>query len=387
VNRTRSRHTRERNTRPTTVHLLRILGFAALVLSTVGGAPSLAAPIELKANVVWVRGDRVYVASAESLALQEGDLLRFQAGKKEIATGAVVDVRDPAMIVASLASGSFAKQKKLEKVRIFAERPALRRFSFLRVGCPSSSRPCLLFACEGATIGTSLPRGLYRADSLSERWYRFVRNATVTLDAPWPDTLYVRTFDESADEEIALERGELDVAVFWPGELSAHIREDARWRGFLYGVRSVGCVFSAGPVDVHREALAALNRAIFMGDLAAVGLSGGAVADTTLPPPPLRDVRLEVDRSIPEYATIQRTLDQDMDPRPSRSRLTVRIGYEALPVGERGVGMPKDSAATILSAIRCPVVSNAKLRKTLTALGPNTFADLLGCGVNRASPR
>jgi len=49
--------------------------------------------------------------------------------------------------------------------------------------------------------------------------------------------------------------------------------------------------------------------------------------------------------------------------------------------------MPKDSAATILSAIRCPVVSNAKLRKTLTALGPNTFADLLGCGVNRASPR
>jgi len=386
VIRTRSWRTTERVSRLALIFLPRILGCLAILLPIVVAAPSLAAPVELKAKVVWVRGNRIYVASAESLALQEGDVLHVRAGKKEIATGTVVDIRDAAMTVASLTSGSLGKQKKLEKLRILAERPALQRYSFLRVGCPSPSRPSLLFACDSATIGASLPSGAYRADTLGERWYRFVRHATVPLDAPWPDTLYVRTFDESPDEEIALERGELDVAVFWPGELSAHIRKDARWKDFLYGVRSVGCVFSAGGVDVHREALAALNRAIFMGDLAAVGLSGRAVVDTTLPPPPLRDVRLEVDRSIPEFATIQRTLDQDMDPRPSTSRLTVRIGYEALPVGERGVGVPED-AATFLSSIRCPVVSNAKLRKTLTALGPNAFADLLGCGGKRANPR
>src|SRR4029077_8015933 len=59
---------------------------------------------------------------------------------------------------------------------------------------------------------------------------------------PAPDTLLVRLYGESADEEIALERGELDVAVFWPGELSTRMREDPRWGGALLGLRAHGVI-------------------------------------------------------------------------------------------------------------------------------------------------
>ena len=388
--RTRSRRNTERIPRHSVLFLPRILGVLAILLPIVVAAPSLAAPVELKAKVVWVRGDRVYVASAESLAVQEGDLLRFQTGKKEIAAGTVVDVRDAAMIVASLTSGSLRTQKKLEKLRILAERPALPRYSFLRVGCPSPSRPSLLFACDSAAIGASLPSGAYRADTLGERWYRYVRDAKVTLDAPWPDTLYVRTFDESPDEEIALERGELDVAVFWPGELSAHIREDARWKDFLYGVRSKGYLFASSvetgaphalDAGTTRGVLDALNRSIFRNDVAP--WPEGTVRDPANDGTPLVSesigIRLEVDRAIPEAMALERLLDQDAPSGPPGPRRPIRIFYSGVEVAGRGPVF-SEIDRTPLSAIRCPVVSNAKLRKTLAALGPNVFADLLGCG-------
>ena len=395
--RTRSRRTTERVSRPALVFLPRILSCLAVVLAFAAGAPSLAAPVELKAKVVWVRDNRIYVASAESLALQEGDLLRFRAGKKEVATGTVVDIHDAAMVVASLASGSFAKQKKLEKLRILAERPALQRYSYLRVGCPSPSRPSLLFACDSATIGASLPSGAYRADTLGERWYRFVRHATVPLDAPWPDTLYVRTFDESPDEEIALERGELDVAVFWPGELSAHIRKDARWKDFLYGVRSKGYLFASSveteafhalDAATTQGALDALNRSVFRNDVAP--WSGSTVRDSVNDATPRMSqnigIHFEVDRAIPESMTLERLLDQDAPSGVPGPRLPIRIFYSSVEVTAHGPVSP-EIGLTPLSPIRCPVVSNAKLRKTITALGPNAFADLLGCGSKRVGPR
>jgi len=45
----------------------------------------------------------------------------------------------------------------------------------------------------------------------------------------WPDTIHVHLFDEASDQEIALERGDIDAAVFWPAELSTRMRGDARW--------------------------------------------------------------------------------------------------------------------------------------------------------------
>lgn len=376
MNRTRNRRGTERIARSRVRAVLKIFGLVAAALLASSGLAD-AAQVELKAKVVWVRGERVYVASAESLEVEEGDLLRFRVRGKEIAAGKVVDVRDAAMIVGSLTSGSFRKQKKLEKVRIFAERPPLLPLRLLRIGCPSPSRPCLLFACEHGTIGGSLPAGAYRADTLSQRSYRFVRDSTVALVAPWPDTLLIRAFDESADEEIALERGELDVTVFWPGELSTHIREDARWSGHLYGIRSRGSLFAAGSLDAGsaREAIRLLNRALFGGDLAPwnTRADGGGAGDTSVPPRPTSDVRMEVDRSIPAFAAIERALDQG--PNSSATRRTVRIFYSSARTA------PED-AATLLSAIRCPVVSSPRLHRTIYALGPDAFADLLGCGGN-----
>ncbi|HKQ20015.1 MAG TPA: hypothetical protein VJW75_09750, partial [Candidatus Eisenbacteria bacterium] len=248
-----------------------VLAGAALSFSL---RPADAAPTELDAKVVWVKGDRVYIASADSLALDQGDLLTFRSGSKELARGAVVDVRDAAMAVARVTSGSLGNEKKLEKIRIMMEPAPLRPLAVLRVGCPSPSRPSLLFRCDNG-IGASLPVFAYRADTLSERSYRFVRDGAVLVDAPWPDTLLVRMFDESADEEIALERGELDVAVFWPGELSTHIRDDSRWAGHLHGRwngQIVAWAWEKGSAarltaDEARHTFDSLNRLVFRGDL------------------------------------------------------------------------------------------------------------------------
>lgn len=373
--RTRSRRTTGRASRPTLVSPFGILALFAAALPLLAGASSVAAPTELKAKVVWVRGDRVYVASAESLAVEEGDLLTFRSGKKEIAAGPVADVRDPAMIVASLTSGSLRKEKKLDKIRIFAERPPLRPLPMLRVGCPSPSRPCLLFACERATIGASLPQGAYRADTLSQRSFRFVRDTTVALAAPWPDTLLVRAFDESADEEIALERGELDAAVFWPGELSRHMREDARWGRFLYGLRSSGSLWGTPHGEEGmRNTIDALNRAVFHGDLAMWLM-------TTAAPQPGREatIRIEADRAMPGFADIERALNRG-EKSYSDSSLT-RIFYQEYALPPKGQALTQTHPGAMpLSFIRCPIVSAAPFRATIRALDPNVFADLLGCG-------
>ena len=111
----------------------------------------------------------------------------------------------------------------------------------LRVGYPSPPRSSLLFEC--GSVALQLPQdGRYWVESIEGRTYRFIRERGVESSAPWPDTLLLRLFDDVDDEEIALERGELDVAVFWPGEASAHIREVARGQGRSVGGAVCGCL-------------------------------------------------------------------------------------------------------------------------------------------------
>jgi len=353
------------------------LGFVIAGLLAPSGLAG-AAPVELKAKVVWVRGERVYVASAESLAVEEGDVLRFRVGGKEIAAGTLIEARDEAMIVASLTSGSFRKQKKLEKVRIFAERPPLPAFTSLRIGCPSRTRSCLLFTCRNAKIGASLPTGVYRADTLGERSYRFVRDTTVVVASPWPDTLLVRAFDESADEEIALERGELDVAVFWPGELSTHLRTDSRWSGFTYGTRSSGFLAASGLESGGRNpnkalsALDLLNRTVFRGDLGPWTRGSPADGATDTSSVSVNPSNIYVDPSMPGASEIMRALHAY--PRPGAGAEAGRAHLTYFP-GAPSPGMK----AVYLSAIRCPVVSGPKFRAKINALGAGVLADLLGC--------
>ena len=401
ANRTRNRRTSERVPRAHASAVVTISLLAAVVLSLPVN-PANAAPTELDAKVVWIRGDRVYIASADSLALGEGDLLTFRSGSKELAKGTVVDVRDAAMAVARVTSGSLWNEKKLEKIRIVAEAAPLRPLAVLRVGCPSPSRPSLLFRCENGTIGASLPVFAYRADTLSERSYRFVRDDAVLVDAPWPDTLLVRMFDESADEEIALERGELDIAVFWPGELSTHIRDDPRWAGYLQGRWSGQLVASAWEkgsavrltAGEARHTFDSLNRLVFRGDLPPYSgiVDKGAVGDTLGIGRAASGARFEVDAALPGSREIKRALEQASRQTTSPpSRRVIFIGYEPMK-GQHvsgGTAAPDSTptVSTVLSAITCPVVSSPRLRSTIAALGPNAFADLLGCALPRRKPR
>ena len=399
MNRTRNRRISERAPRP------RVSAVVICLLAGVALSSSLrsadAGPTELDAKVVWVKGDRVYIASAESLVLDEGDLLTFRSGSKELAKGSVVDVRDAAMAVARVTSGSLQSERKLEKVRIVMEPAPLRPLAVLRVGCPSPSRPSLLFRCDNG-IGASLPVFAYRADTLSERSYRFVRDDAVLVDAPWPDTLLVRMFDESADEEIALERGELDVAVFWPGELSTHIRDDPRWAGHLQGRWSgqvVAWAWEKGSAarltaDEARHTFDSLNRLVFRGDLPPyAGITDkSAGGDTPGAGPAASGARFEVDAALPGSRAIKRALEQASKSAPAAtSRRVIFIGYEPVKghvvSGEGAAPDSTPTVSTVLSAITCPVVSSPRLRSTIAALGPNAFADMLGCALPYRNPR
>ena len=202
-----------------------------------------AAQLEVGMTVLAVRENRVYLEVPPSAALQSGQTIAFLSGDRAIATAVITRVYDSEIAVATLNSGSLAGVANLEGLRVTVDRhpapPAL-----LRLGYPSSRRVTKDFRCRNARLSPALEALGYRAVSPSDP-HRLVRDTSITADAPWPDTLLVRFFDESADQEIALERGELDVAVFWPGELSKHMRESPRFRDPLMAPRSGGAADTA----------------------------------------------------------------------------------------------------------------------------------------------
>src|SRR5205814_7558253 len=196
----------------------------------------------------------------------------------------------------------------------WAEPPPIRTLSVLRVGFPT--RPSLLFKCDGWSIKAPATSAAYRSEVSSSSAYALVRNSSGTRADPWPDTLLVQLFEDSTDEEIALERGELDVAVFWPGEGSETMREHP---GLLYGSRSNGILAVLPPRTApgtafsasDSSAAAALNGIVFRGDLAPLDPSTGGVASNQLPAPVRGDfARLEVDHSCPGWQTIERFVNR-----------------------------------------------------------------------------
>ena len=144
--------------------------------------------------------------------------------------------------------------------KIFRVEPATSHAaSRLRIGLPTG-RGNLLFACTPPP-STDPPRG-YRADSAGRG---FVRN-DAGMEA-WPETLAIARFADAADQEIALERGEIDLAVFWPGELSGRMRADrGRW-AIAMGARSRGVLAAFTPPALEGAPFAALNRQLFRDDL------------------------------------------------------------------------------------------------------------------------
>jgi len=362
--------------------------FALLLVAGSSGAESAgeAGPTELRAKVVWAHAGRAYLASNDPLPLVEGDILKFYDGKKVAAEGAVSGVFDGTLAIARVKSGSLDQMKKLDRLRVTAEHPHLRPVDVMRIGIPSRSN--LLFACGTPSVRSPLPRAAYRGEAISVRSFVLARDKSDASTAQWPDTLLVRLFDESTDQEIALERGELDAAVFWPGELSTQMRESPRWRDFSYGARSrvvLSALLSRDAADsrlasADTSALLWLNEAVFRGDLTPWDrASGSAVA--LVPPatnPPAPPHRFEVDRSLPGWQTLERALR-------GTGSSSSNAGSAAVRVALLGSTATPSDPVWFSFAVRCPVVSSPDLRTYLRALGPDALASIVDCAIARGA--
>ena len=359
----------------------RTVAAALFVLLLVAGS-SGAEPTELRAKVVWAHAGRVYLASGDPLPTVQGDLLTFYDGKKVAAEGSVLNILDGTLVIARITSGSLDRNKKLDRLRVTADHPRLRPVGVLRIGIPSRSN--LLFACGTPSVRSPLPRAAYRGEAITLRSFILTRDQSDASTAQWPDTLLVRLFDEATDQEIALERGELDAAVFWPGELSTRMREDPRWRDPLYGTRSrvlLTALLSRDAADARlapgdTTALLWLNEAVFRGDLTPWDrTSGNAVSlqpPATSPPPAPH--RFEVDRSLPGWQTLDRALRGGSG--ASSGSYPVRVTLLA------ATATPSDPA-WFTFAVRCPVVSSPDLRSYLRSLGPDALAGIVDCAIAR----
>src|SRR5262245_52124596 len=120
---------------------------AAAMLVFVAGAAHARATEPSAGRVVYLRGDRIYIATPDSTSLlpsQHVDLVE----KRRVRAGAEVEERlDAAMIVARITSGSLDRARHLERLIVRAGSvPGPRALARLRVGLPNTrSNP--LFAC------------------------------------------------------------------------------------------------------------------------------------------------------------------------------------------------------------------------------------------------
>jgi len=199
---------------------------AALLLLLVSPAKaSEAAGVAIVARVVWVNGDAVYIASPDSIAVQKGTRLTFLSRGKPAATGEVSEVLDRSVARVWITSGVLPDPKHLERLSILAEPPPAPQL--VRIGFPASGRRPDPLRCSQRFL--AVDTATHRIEAAG-RGLRITRLPDSPAARSWPDTMIVQLFDDAADEEIALERGELELGVFWPDELSAHMREHPRWR-------------------------------------------------------------------------------------------------------------------------------------------------------------
>ena len=339
--------------------------------------PAAGAPAEIDARVVWVRDSLVYIAARDSLPLDPGDRVTLTVGRRTIATAEITRSFDRALALARIVSGAPPAPNRLDRVRLSVERVASRSRARLRVGIPAAGRASLLYACERVTVRA--PDAGYVAESFTDRTTRLVRDTTGGPATLWPDTLAVRQFDDSGDEEIALERGEIDVAVFWPGELSAHLRQQPRWQGFPYGTRAKGVLVAwwAGVAPANRRApdsatLRSLNEGLFRGDLAPCGAVGATTPD--------EPIRFAVDPACPGRGAIEPYLNRGAPGGAApEARLALVDSPGTAPETVRG-------RLACVYRVRCPVVCGADQRGYVASLGADAFADLMDCVTAASGP-
>lgn len=357
--------------------------------------PALAEPRELPASVVWVNGDRAYVASPDSSALRRGLRIELRDRRRTLATGQITDVVDRVLATVWLHEGSLARVKRLARVRVFGESGVVRPAPTLRVGFPAGTRENLAIDCPSPAFDETPQR--FRAETLAPDAWRLVRIMPPDASAPWPDTLLVRLFAEAADEEIALERGDVDVAVFWPGERSTRMRDDPRWRDAPRGIVARGIVAAIAPdgaaaaADVvrHDPMLTALNAQMFAGDLLSWSeLAPGPASsgDGGFSQQGAPSARYAVDAALPGRAVLERFLNRAA---PGRANgRTIRLVTLDVPLADRDslAGDWRDRGIAPLYALRCPVLSAAEHRAVVEALGADAIVNLAGCGARPRRP-
>lgn len=246
----------------------------------------------------------------------------------------------------------------------------------IRVGMPAGTRHHLFFECAPVRPATVFRGHSYASDSLAPHHFVLSRVPTTESAFGAPETLDVTLYADAADQEIALERGDLDVAVFWPGERSARLRSDERWSEAPRGVRQRGAVVAtASPRDSGQRApardLRLLNRMMFSGDLVAWDA-----------PSPLEDssetaTRYAVEASVPGAKLLERVLSRLSSP---AARRTVRLGY--VPHASRDTLNTAWRAplAQPVYAIGCPVLfAGALARPYVDAPSADDWVALLTC--------
>lgn len=364
--------------RMTVAHLTRRWTWVVVLLLTLCAGQARGDSFLLAhANVIWSRDNRVYIVSRDSLFLPSLTQLTFRYKQDTIATGEVIAVYDGELISAAITSGSLKKAKRLEKIEVTARPPEFHPPALIRVGYPAPGRKNLLFDCARLEPDTTVLQGAYRPEPLSEGSYRFVRDPSYSVAATWPDTLLVRFFGEVSDEEIALERGDIDVAVFWPGEASSHIREAMGWMQGSVGAREgmyLTATVSRGSfqneilLDQEKAALQQMNETLFHGDLFPLG---GMVLTSEHPAPG----RFEVDTSIPGREMIQRFLNAAVQGAPRRDpTAAIRLKLQVVPDDE----LRSDrSGARYLP--RSPILSSSQFRDYVARLDGNALATLFLC--------
>lgn len=226
------------------------LDFALAAASSLAAAvfcsSAAAAPVSLpEAKVIWQRAGHVYVVLGDPAEIALRDTLLIESGKKRIAAAAVVGLAEGGLAVGRIVTGTLERERRLERLRVRLERESLPSPSTIRLGVPSNRRAAERFGCGPWTL-RSPAAVFYNIEPTGRLSFRMIRERSrdaaiapgAAPAAAWPDSIVVSLFDDAAEEEIALERGDLDVALFGPGELSERLRNDPRWQGRLFADRS-----------------------------------------------------------------------------------------------------------------------------------------------------
>ena len=369
---------------------------AALIASTQLVPPAASAKTPAPApRVVWNGGARFYVVTPDSGALAPGMTVRVLDHQREIARGEVTRVIDGSLASVRLTAGLIGAKARLDRLEVRIEPAAPQPIRALRLGLPAARRSAIAFACADPSLDlAALPRA-YLAETLAVDAFRLVAAGSAGGDsmraAAWPETLLVRQFGEPADEEIALERGELDVAVFWPGEPSARLRSVASGYQILLGDRARGVMVA---FDAARDSalarriaadMAALNAEMFGGDLRAWSGAGRA-GDAAVPSP--AGLHYAVDAAIPGRRPIERFLERRTGAPARVSDRTVRLAYLDEPVAPRDSmeSTCRERGVLPLFTMRCPMLCGADVAAQVRALGADALANLLRCGAGGRRP-